>query len=175
MTTKRMVLLSALVALSVILNWIENTIFPWTMLPIPGVKLGLANLIFLIILMIDTMGTAMAVSLIRVVVVSLFTGTIASPVLPLSLGGAVLSICLMQAVRSLFGPRLSIIGVSICGAVGHNLGQLLVLMWLPGLFPGLAAVYLLLPGLLLMSVVTGIATGWVARQVLPVVEREWRT
>jgi heptaprenyl diphosphate synthase len=175
MTTKRMVLLSALAALSVVLNWIENMIFPWAVLPIPGVKLGLANLVFLIILVVDTMGTALAVSLIRVVMVSLFTGTIASPVFPLSLGGAALSICLMQTVRVVFGRRLSIIGVSICGAVGHNLGQLLVLMLLPGLFPGLASVYLLLPGLLLMSVATGIATGWVARQVLPAVEREWRT
>jgi len=173
MKTKHLVLLSILIALSIVLNWMENVFFPWTVLPVPGANLGLANAVFLILLLVDGMVTALTVSVLRVLILALFTGTLATVMLPLSLGGAVASVLLMQLVWFVCRERVSLIGLSIVGAVGPHLGQLTVLSFLPGLFPGLTALYYILPGLLLLSVPAGMITGWIAKHIYPVIKREW--
>jgi heptaprenyl diphosphate synthase len=173
MNTKKIAALSAFTALSIVLNWMENTFFPWSVLPIPGVKIGLANVVFLIIFLLAGFSVAMTLSFLRVLVIGIFSGTIATVVLPLSLGGAVLSLVMIKISRMVAGERLSIIGLSILGAVGHNLGQFGVLALLPGLFPGLSITYLLLPTLILLAIPAGMITGWIAGQLLPTLEREW--
>lgn len=174
MSTKRIVMLSVLMALGIVLNGMENIFLPWTILPIPGARIGLANIVFLIILLLENFKTAMTLSILRVFILGVFTGTLATPVFPLSLGGAVLSMLLMKIFRLALGDKLSLIGLSIIGAVGHNLGQLLVLSMLPGLFPGISVLYLLLPGLLLLAIPAGMITGWVVERIFPTVAREWR-
>ena len=174
MSTKKIVLLSALMALGIVLNAMENLFLPWTILPIPGARIGLANIVFLIILLLENFKTALTLSIIRILILGALTGTIATPVFPLSLGGAVLSLFFMKTTRLFLGEKLSLIGLSIIGAIGHNLGQLLVLTMLPGLFPGLSALYILLPGLLLMAIPAGMFTGWVAERILPTIAGEWR-
>lgn len=174
MSTKKLVLLSALMALGIVLNAMENLFLPWTILPIPGARIGLANIVFLMILILEDFKTALMLSTIRVLILGALTGTIATPVFPLSLGGAILSLLLMKITLLVLGEKLSLIGLSIIGAVGHNLGQLLVLTMLPGLFPGLSALYILLPGLLLMAIPAGMITGWLVERILPTIAREWR-
>lgn len=174
MSTKRFVFLSVLMALGIVLNAMENFFLPWTILPIPGARIGLANIVFLIILLLENLKTALTLSIMRTLILGALTGTLATPVLPLSLGGAILSLLCMKITRLVSGEKLSIIGLSIIGAIGHNLGQLLVLMMLPGLFPGLSALYIFLPGLLLMAIPAGMITGWVVERVLPTIAREWR-
>ncbi|HYH02744.1 MAG TPA: Gx transporter family protein [Bacillota bacterium] len=173
MTTKKMVLLSALTALSIVLNWMENVFFPWTVLPVPGVKLGLANIVFLMVFLLAGFRFALLVSLLRVLVIGLFSGTFATVVFPLSLGGAVLSLVLIKLSRTLWGERLSLIGLSIVGAVGHNLGQFTVLALIPGLFPQISLVYMVLPALILLALPAGMVTGWISRQILPTLKQEW--
>lgn len=174
MSTKRIVMLSVLMALGIVLNGMENLFLPWTILPIPGARIGLANIVFLIILLLENYKTAMTLSILRILILGALTGMLATPVFPLSLGGAFLSMSLMKLFRLAFGEKLSLIGLSIIGAVGHNLGQLLVLSALPGLFPGISVLYLLLPGLLLMAIPAGMITGWVVERVFPTIAREWR-
>lgn len=174
MSTKRIALLSVLMALGIVLNGLENVILPWTILPIPGAKIGLANTVFLVLLLLVDFKTTLTLSILRIIIVSALTGTIGTPVFPLSLGGAVLSLSLMKLSRLALGEKLSLIGLSIIGAIGHNLGQLGVLMVLPGLFPGISALYLLLPGLLLMAIPAGMITGWVVKIIYPTIAREWR-
>lgn len=173
MTTKKMVLLSALTALSIVLNWLENLFFPWTVLPVPGFKLGLANVVFLVVLLLSGFTTALSLSILRVLVVGLFSGTLVTVVFPLSLGGAVLSLVLIKIARVVGGEKFSLMGLSVIGAVGHNLGQVAVLTVIPGLFPQWTVAYLLLPTLILLAIPAGLVTGWVARQILPVILREW--
>lgn len=175
MSTKRIVLLSVLMALGIVLNALENVVIPWTILPIPGARIGLANIVFLIILLLENFKTALTLSLSRILILGALTGTLATPVFPLSLGGAVLSLSLMKLARLVLGDKLSLIGLSVFGAIGHNLGQLLVLSVIPGLFPGISAFYLLLPGLLLMAIPAGIITGWVVARVYPTIAREWQS
>lgn len=174
MSTKRIVILSVLMALGIVLNVMENIFLPWTILPIPGARIGLANIVFLMILLLEDFKTTLTLSVLRIFILGALTGTLATPVFPLSLGGAVLSLLLMKIARLSMGDKLGLIGLSIIGAVGHNLGQLAVLSMLPGLFPGIAALYLLLPGLLLMAIPAGMITGWVVERIFPTIAREWR-
>ncbi len=174
MSTKRIVMLSVLMALGIVLNAMENVFLPWTILPIPGARIGLANIVFLMMLLLENFKLTLTLSVLRIFILGALTGTIATPVFPLSLGGAVLSLLLMKIARLALGDKLSLIGLSIIGAVGHNLGQLVVLSMLPGLFPGFTALYLLLPGLLLMAIPAGMITGWVVERIFPTIAREWR-
>lgn len=174
MSTKKMVILSVLVALGIVLNALENLLLPWTILPIPGARIGLANIVFLIILFLEGFKTSLALSIFRIIILGILTGTLATPVFPLSLSGAVLSLVLMETARLVLNDKLSLIGLSVIGASGHNLGQLLALTMIPGLFPGISALYLLLPGLLLMAIPAGMITGWIVERVLPTIAREWR-
>lgn len=173
MTTKKMVLICALTALSIVLNWMENVFFPWTVLPVPGIKLGLANIVSLMVFMLAGFRLAMLVSLLRVLVIGLFSGTLATVVFPLSLGGAILSLIFTKLTWAICGDRLSLVGLSIVGAVGHNLGQFAVLALIPGLFPQLSLVYMVLPALILLALPAGMITGWIARQILPTLQQEW--
>jgi heptaprenyl diphosphate synthase len=173
MTTKKMVLLSALTALSIVLNWLENLFFPWTVAPVPGVKLGLANVVFLVVFLLAGYTYALTLSVLRVLVIAVFSGTLVTVVFPLSLGGAVFSLTLINLARFFWRERLSLIGLSIIGAVGHNLGQIFVLALIPGFFPQWSTFYLLAPFLILLAIPAGLATGWVAGQILPVIKREW--
>jgi heptaprenyl diphosphate synthase len=134
----------------------------------------LANIVFLIILLLVDFKTTLTLSILRIIILNALTGTLVTPVFLLSLGGAVLSLSVMKLSRLALGEKLSLIGLSIIGAIGHNLGQLLVLMVLPGLFPGISALCLLLPGLLLMAVPAGMLTGWVVKLIYPTIAREWR-
>ncbi|HOP75590.1 MAG TPA: Gx transporter family protein [Bacillota bacterium] len=172
MKTKQLVLMSILIALSIVLNWMENVFFPWTVLPVPGAKLGLANAVFLILLLVDGWVTALTVSVLRVIILALITGTLVTVMLPLSLGGAVVSVLLMQLVWLVTRKQVSLIGLSMVGAVGHNLGQFAVLSF-TNLFPGLSGLFYILPGLLLLSIPAGMITGWIAKQIYPVIKREW--
>lgn len=173
MTTQKMVLLSALTALSIVLNWLENLFFPWSVLPVPGVRLGLANVVFLLVFLLAGFRAALLVSLARVGVVGLFGGTLATVVFPLSLGGAVLSLLLVKLARMGLQTRLSLMGLSVVGAVGHNLGQLAVMALIPGLFPQGSLVYMVLPALLLLAIPAGMVTGWIAGQLFPALQQQW--
>lgn len=173
MTTRRLLLISVMIALGVVLNWMENLFFPWTVLPVPGAKIGLANAIFLILLLLSGWKLSLTLSVVRVVLLAILTGTIATVMFPLSLGGAVLSITAMAITHFFVKDKLSFIGLSIIGAIGHNVGQIIVLSFIPALFPGLTVFYIILPGLLLLSIPAGMVTGWIASQLYPVISKEW--
>lgn len=129
-------------------------------MPIPWFRIGLANIITLIALLLYGFRTAMAVTLIRVTLASMFTGTFLGPSFVLSLGGGVAStaaVGLVYAVtRGLFGP----IGLSLVGSLFHNLAQL-GLAWL--LFvQRIEAILIITPVLLLLGTVTGTVNGIIA-------------
>ena len=97
-------------------------------MPIPWLKLGLANIITVIALLLFNFRIAMTVTLIRVILSSMFTGTFLGPSFVLSLGGGVastLAIGFSHAFfsirgRSIFGP----VGLSLIGSFFHNISQL---------------------------------------------------
>lgn len=119
--TKRLALLGILTALSMVLSYIELLLPPiWS--AVPGIKMGLANIISVILLYGFSFKDAMAVSVIRVSLVSLLFGN--AMVFIYSIAGAILSLCVMAVLKRI--DILSAVGVSIAGAVSHNLGQIIV-------------------------------------------------
>lgn len=138
-----------LVALAMVLSWLESLIvFPGLL---PGVKVGLTNLVVVFALYRMSLRDAAAVSLVRVVLVSLTFGNAYS--FAYSLAGAVLSLAVMAGLKKT--DKFSILGVSVAGGVCHNLGQLAVAMAVLGT----ARLGWYLPWLMVSGVAAGAAIG----------------
>ena len=137
-----------LTAVAMILSYVE------AMLPsiaIPGVKMGLANIAVVFALYRFGWKEAVAISLIRVVLMSLlFTGVAA---MLYSLAGAAVSLILMGLLKKV--NAFSVVGVSVAGGVGHNAGQVLLAMWM--LETGELMYYL--PALAISGVISGVLIG----------------
>lgn len=114
--------LSIMLALAIVLGYAESFIPSW----IPGVKLGLANLVILILLYSCPFYEALLVSLLRVFIVALLRGSIFQMPFYMSLAGALLSFAFMCLGYFLFEKKLhwiTIYGVSLLGAFMHSLAQ----------------------------------------------------
>ncbi len=119
---RRVALYGMLTALAFILSYVESLV-PVT-LGIPGVKLGLANLVVLIALYTLDLKGAFVISVIRIVLSGLTFGGLFSMLY--SLAGGLLSFAVMAILSR--KKLLGTVGVSVCGGVAHNIGQLLVAM-----------------------------------------------
>lgn len=143
-------------ALACILGYVESLI-PIS-IGIPGIKLGLANLAVLYILIRYTWREAALVSVIRILVVGFLFGSAATIIY--SLAGAALSLALMMlAHRKL---DFSVIFVSIVGGVSHNIGQLLIAIYVAQT----AALIYYAPVLLIAGIITGLLVGIVTQETL---------
>ena len=149
--TKRIVQGAVLVALALALSYSERFIPLQLLIPLPGVKLGLANVVTLIALYQLGTKQAFTILVLRCVLGSLFGGGITG--LWFSLAGGILAMAVMALCRNV--PFLSIYGVSVLGAAAHNIGQILVAMVLMRS----PYVVLYLAYLLGVAVCTGLATG----------------
>ncbi|MBE0502839.1 MAG: Gx transporter family protein [Desulfuromonadales bacterium] len=158
-STRRLVYLSLLLAMATALHLLEG-LFPIP-LPLPGVKLGLANIITLLALYLYDLRAGLTVAIARVFLGSLLGGTFLAPGFFLALTGAVISTLFMALLikkTSCFSP----VGISLAGAVGHNLGQLLM----ASLLLQNQAIFYYLPFLLLSSIPTGLVTGTLLQGLL---------
>ena len=161
MKTKTITMVGTLAAISVVISIIESY-FPFIGSVIPGLKLGLANIVVVFVLYKYNFKTAICVSLVRVLIVALIrTGFV--PFL-FSLTGAIFSIVIMAILKK---TKLSVIGVSVIGSVFHSIGQVLIGMVSLGNYN----VIYYLPYLLLFSVPTGILVGIVAKRLLKYTEK----
>ena len=145
-----------LAAVALIFGYVE-ALFPLP-LPVPGIKLGLGNIVVLFTLAGFGWRAGLAIALVKVVVSALLFG---NPMdLMYSAGGAALSFAAMWV--ALHWSRLSIVGVSMVGGVFHMVGQLAVVAFT--FSPYVALVYL--PVLMISGLVTGLLTGYVCRLVI---------
>jgi heptaprenyl diphosphate synthase len=127
------------------------------------VRIGLANIVTLIALFSLGFGDAVLITVLRVLLASLITGTFAGPVFTLSMAGGLAAVLAMGAAARLARPPLSVVGVSVTGAALHNIAQLSVLALL---YVGAVPAFRLLPAALLLSAASGVITGLVALFVL---------
>ena len=152
--TQQLALGAMLTALALGLSVMEN-FFPVTaVIPLPGVKLGLANIVTLFALYRLGAKPAMSILIARCLLGSLFAGNFSA--LLYSLMGGVVAMLVMIGLQQ--SKRLSIFGVSIGGAAGHNLGQIAAAC----ITLGNTAVLGYLPILLAASLITGTLTGLVS-------------
>ena len=153
-----MALLGVLTAAAIVIAILESFI---PSVGIPGVKLGLANIVILIILYELGIWEAAVVNLLRVLVVSFVRGTFLSMGFLMSLTGCVLSLGIMILFYLLI-KKFSIIGVSVIGSIFHVTGQILIAM----IFLGTAYIFLYLPVIAISAIITGVFVGIVARLII---------
>ncbi|MGI5848759.1 MAG: Gx transporter family protein [Christensenellales bacterium] len=161
---KRIVVSSLLVAVAVTLS-ITEKIFPiGAIVPVPGIKLGLANVVTMMALFyIGPLG-AWTILVVRCLLGGLFSGVIS---MLFSLTGGTFAFFAMLLTKKFYGKTFSIYGVSMAGAAFHNVGQILAASVLLG--ENLLRTYL--PILLFAGLGTGILTAAVAGPLFTKLER----
>ncbi|MCD8012454.1 MAG: Gx transporter family protein [Lachnospiraceae bacterium] len=150
-------------ALAMILSYVES-LFP-AFYGIPGVKLGLANSMSLVILYLIGVPGAFAVSTVRVVLSGFLFGNLFS--IAYSMAGALLSMTVMAVMKK--SRHFSIVGISMLGGISHNAGQLIVAILL---VENLNLLYYF-PVLLLSGLLTGLVIGLLSAEVLKRLPKSW--
>lgn len=162
MRTKRLTLLAIMLAISIVLSIVESML---PVIPVPGVKLGLANVVTIIIMYKYGEKDAFTILLLRIVLVGLLRGNIFSVTFFLSLSGGMTAYLMMFLFKNL--KVFSIIGVSIMGAFGHSVGQIVMAIFLIER----AELIYYFPYILLLSVLTGVVTGILANRSLDILQK----
>ena len=147
--TRKLTVLAMTLSFALILSFVESRI-P-ALVAIPGVKAGLANIAVIFALYKLGAREAVVVSLMRVMIVSMLFGSVAS--LIYSVAGAVLSLSVMILLKKL--TPLSEVTVSVFGGVMHNVGQIIA----ASLMLSTNVVVYYLPFLLISGTLAGIAIG----------------
>ncbi len=155
-TAYRVAVSSVLTALAMIFSYIE-AILPFNF-GIPGIKLGLSNLVVLTALYTLGAGYAFAVNLTRIVLSGLLFSGVSAMLYSLAGGMFSFLVMLLLARSDWFSPA----GVSMAGGVAHNLGQIT----LAALVTSTAKIYLYLPVLMISGTVTGLVLGIAASLIL---------
>ena len=158
MKVQKMALLGVLTAAAIVIAILESFI---PSVGIPGVKLGLANIVILIILYELGIWEAVVVNLLRVLLVSFVRGTFLSMGFLMSLTGCVLSLGIMILFYLLI-KKFSIIGVSVVGSIFHVAGQIFIAM----IYLGSAYIFLYLPVIAISAIITGVFVGIVAKLII---------
>lgn len=153
--SKKLTRTALLITMAVLLGYVES-LFP-PIVPVPGIKLGLANAVVLIVLYSDSAKSAWTVSILKVVLCSVLFGTATSFIY--SLCGAVLSLSVMMLAKR--AKIFSVPGISSTGGIFHNLGQLICAYF----FVGKGAIFYI-PVLCVSGAVCGALTGVIVQLIL---------
>lgn len=148
-TAKKVAVCGMFICLSIIMGYIES-IIPIVM-PFPGMKIGLANIVIVWVLYATDFKTSVLVSVLRVVLIGFLFGNLFS--ILFSLAGAFVSLIIMALLKKI--KRFSMVGVSMAGGVGHNLGQIVV----AALVLENVNVMYYFPVLMISGIVSGIVVG----------------
>jgi heptaprenyl diphosphate synthase len=156
--TKHLVILALFISQALILTIIES----WIAIPspVPGVKLGLANIVTLVTIVFFGLKDVLALVTVRSLLGSLLGGGLV--LFPFSLAGGLLSAVVMYILRKKMGKSFSLLGISIAGAIAHNIGQLSVAAFMTGGF----AVFGYLPVLMVSGIVMGCFIGIAANLLI---------
>lgn len=153
---QRTAFLGMMTALALIVTYVE-TLIPFQ-LGIPGAKIGLTNIVILLVLYRGLFSDALLVSVVRIVAVGFLFGNLSA--ILYSMAGGLLSLVVMQLLKK--SKAFGMLGVSVAGGVSHNLGQLLAAM---AVLDSISLVYYL-PFLMIAGVVTGFCIGAAAQAVM---------
>jgi len=120
LSVKKIAIIAIFISLALILSYVDSLI-PLTIM-VPGIKIGLANVVIIFSLYMLGFNTALFISIIRVILSSVLFGSILT--FAYSMTGAMLSILVMVILKN--KVKLSTLTISIIGAVMHNIGQILM-------------------------------------------------
>lgn len=159
--TKRLAQYGLLVALAMIFSYIESLVPVF--IAVPGVKLGLANIVVLFAIYVMDFKSATIISLVRVVLAGFMFGNVFAIIY--SAAGAILSLIVIGLLYKT--GKFSSVGVSVAGGVAHNAGQIIVAC----IVTETAQIAYYLPVLCLSGIVAGICVGALAGLVIRKVEK----
>lgn len=159
--TRRVVYLGLATGLALGLHIFEALIPMPTGLIVPGFKLGLANIVTLYVIMNFSMKDAVVVSILRTVLGALLSGTFMTVTFYFSFAGGLISAIVMGLLYKYGSKYFSMLGVSLVGAVTHNLAQLTV----ASLVIQTAGIFAYLPYMLFFALPTGFFVGLVTGKV----------
>ena len=157
---RELVTLGLLIAISLVLSYFER--FIPVSIGVPGVKLGLANVVTLLCLNVFKRKQIYTLIFLRVLLASVFIGSMMS--FWYSLAGGLLSGTAMMVGAGLFRDKVSLVGISVVGAIFHNIGQLIIVSIVTGSFY-VALTYF--PVLLISGIITGFFIGLVGQVTKP--------
>lgn len=147
-----------MISISVVLSIVESAISGLIFL-VPGVKLGLANVITLIILMTMSEKDAFLVVFVRILIVALTYSGLFSNSFWISISGGMAAIVSMVLIKK---TKLSIFSVSVFGSLMHMVGQIGAAI----VVSNTETLIYLLPYMIALSVPTGLITGYLAKRVV---------
>ena len=153
--SKKVTITGILIGIGLILNIVESMI-PMSFI-VPGAKLGLANIVNLIGLIYLGFIGGFEILILRVLLGSLLIGTFMTIPFYLSLAGGILAYLMMGFFYKFFKKQFSVLGISVIGAVFHNIGQIVTAWFLINN----TGIFYYLPYLVLLAVPTGIGVGLV--------------
>lgn len=151
--TKKITILALYSAIALTIFMVEAMLPP--IAPIPGIKLGLANIITLIVISKYTSKDAFMVLVVRIIMSAIFSGQ--AVYLIYSVAGGLLCLLVMSLSTKLLNGNFIYI-TSILGAISHNTGQILAAFFVLGL----SGIFMYMPYLIVSGVITGLFTGLVA-------------
>lgn len=155
---QKLTLFAMLCALAIVFHYVESmVVIP---LPVPGFRLGLANILSLIALYYFGARALFTIGIVRVLFASLLSGMLFATSFWLSLSGMLLSALTMTIARRC--SCFSIYGVSVLGSAAHCVAQVMVVTWIYQQF----FMQALLPILVALSIPTGLLIAMLADQVL---------
>lgn len=165
---KSVALCGLLVSVALVLSLIERLFPIQAVIPIPGIKLGLANVVILFAVIKLRLRETVAIIVVRVLLTSVFVGSVTAFLF--SLFGGFLSLLVMRGLLIGLGRCFSLVGISIAGAAAHQVGQIIAAVLLLGTTDVIAYLSLLW----IFSIPMGFVTGVVCRIVLEHLERiQW--
>lgn len=126
MNTKKISIYGIMIALALILSYVEAQIPAFV--AVPGMKLGLTNLVVVVTLYLLGSKSAMAINIVRIIIVSILFGNTLS--FAFSIAGGMLSTLVMILLKKT--NKFSTVGVSAAGGISHNIGQIIVAMFTLG-------------------------------------------
>ena len=156
MKTKKVAMLGLTIALAMIMSYIEALV-PLSF-AVPGIKMGLANIVIIFVLYKIGTKEAILVSIIRVILVSLLFSNVMA--MAYSIAGAVLSLSVMWILKKT--DKFSFVGFSIAGGIMHNVGQIIMAV----ILLGTEQIALYLPVLIITGTATGVVIGIVSGLVI---------
>lgn len=153
--TKKMILLANLAAVAIVLGIIESRL---ELVAVPGAKLGLANLVSLVVLYLFSYKEALTITVVRIFMVGILSGVLGAQFV-MGLSGGILSITMMAIFKKL---KFSTTLVSLLGSISHQTGQILAGIFLIGAKEIVMYLYIMIP----IGVVTGFIIGVIAERFL---------
>lgn len=155
---RRMIFISILLSQALVLSYIER--FIPVNFSVPGAKLGLANIVTLTSLYFLTFKEALTLVFLRTILTSFFGGSVSYFLY--SIAGGLLSFLVMYLLIKTFKEKISTVGVSVLGAVFHNIGQIIIAGYM---IKNLNIIWYL-PFLMFSGVATGLVVGFTSKYLI---------